>query len=82
MDEIYVDMRIQNRWIQKYFPNKDFVSIDELIGCIEDLDSEIDHLKEELEDATKSEEEKLEDWKWTQADIMYEEQRLKEMEDK
>ena len=76
MDEIYVDMRYQNRWIQKYFPNKDFVSIDELIGCIEDLDSEIDHLKEELEDANKTDEEKYEEYKWEQAGLYNDEVKM------
>ena len=50
MNEIYIDMRNQNEWIKKYFPKKDFVSVDELIGCIEDLDGEIDHLKETIEE--------------------------------
>lgn len=49
MDEVYIDMRKQNRWISKYF-NKDLVSVDELLGCIEDLDGEIDHLKERIEE--------------------------------
>lgn len=47
MDEVFIDMRYQNDWIKKYF-NADFVSIEQLIGCIEDLDGEIEHLKEEI----------------------------------
>lgn len=46
MNEVYIDMRKENEWIRKYF-NADFVSIDQLIGCIEDLDGEVEHLKEE-----------------------------------
>ena len=49
MDDIYVDMRTQNRWIQKYF-DKDLVSVDELLGTIEDLGDEIEHWKEKYED--------------------------------
>lgn len=50
MDEVFIDMRKQNRWIQKYFANKDLVSVDDLLNCIEDLDGEIDHWKEKYED--------------------------------
>lgn len=50
MDEVFIDMRDKNWWIKKYFDNKDFVSIDDLIGCIEDLDGEAEHWKEKYED--------------------------------
>lgn len=49
MNEVFIDMRKENKWIKKYF-NADFVSIDQLLSCIEDLDSEIEHLKEEKQD--------------------------------
>ena len=49
MDEVYIDMRKENKWISKYF-TKDLVSIDELLNCIEDLDSEIENLKLEIEE--------------------------------
>lgn len=52
MNEVYIDMRKENEWIKKYF-NADFVSIDQLISCIENLDSEIEHLKENQEDVEK-----------------------------
>lgn len=52
MNEVYIDMRKENEWIKKYF-NADFVSIDQLISCIENLDSEIEHLKENQEDIEK-----------------------------
>jgi len=52
MNEVFIDMRKENEWVKKYF-NADFVSIDNLISCIEDLDFEIEHLKENQEDIEK-----------------------------
>jgi len=49
MDEVYIDIRKENAWIQKYF-NADFVSIEQLLATIEDLDSTIEHWKEKYED--------------------------------
>ena len=49
MNEVFIDMRKENEWVRKHF-NADFVSIDKLIGCIEDLDKEIEKLKEDKED--------------------------------
>ena len=49
MNEVFIDMRKENEWIKKHF-NADFVSIDQLLSCIEDLDGEISKLKEEKED--------------------------------
>ncbi len=50
MDNVYIKKQDVNKWIGKYFPNKDLISIDDLIGCIEDLDSEVESLKEKYED--------------------------------
>ena len=52
MNEVYIKKEDVAEWIGKYFSG-DFASIDDLIGIIEDLDSEVDNLKDELE---KSEE--------------------------
>ena len=49
MDEVYIDMRKENEWIRKYFTS-DLVSIEDLLGCIEDLDGEIEHWKEKYEE--------------------------------
>lgn len=49
MDEVFVDMRKENLWIKKYF-NADFVSVAQLIACIEDLDGKIEELEEKLEE--------------------------------
>ena len=50
MNNVYIKTTELNSWITKYFPNKDLISIDDLIGCIEDLDSEITKLLEQIED--------------------------------
>ena len=50
MEEVYIKTEDVNKWIGKYFPNKDLISIGDLIGCIEDLDGEVEHLKEKIED--------------------------------
>ena len=68
MNEVYIDMRKQNEWIRKYF-NADLVSIDQLIGCIEDLDGAIENLKGQIEDMKSSNEpDEYDIWKeqkWT-----------------
>lgn len=76
MNEVLIDIRKENEWIRKHFENYDYVSINQLLACIEDLDGEIEHLKEELEEANKSEEEKYEEWKWEQADLYNDEKRM------
>ncbi len=58
MNEVFIDMRYQNDWIKKYF-NADFVSIEQLIGCIEDLDSEIEELKEKIRELNEPEDEDI-----------------------
>lgn len=47
MDRVYINMKEENDWIKKYF-KKDLVSVEDLLSCIEDLDSEIYELKEKL----------------------------------
>ena len=71
MDEVFIDMRYQNDWIKKYF-NADFVSIEQLISCIEDLDGEIEELKDELK-KIKNPEEPDEYDIWNDKRMMYEE---------
>lgn len=51
MNEVYIDIRKENEWIRKYF-TADFVSIDQLLNCIEDLDGKIDSLNEQIKDLT------------------------------
>lgn len=50
MDNVYIKKDDLNRWIGKYFPNKDLISIDDLLCTIEELDADYEHLKEEFDD--------------------------------
>lgn len=51
MTEVYVKVNELPSWlVKKYFDEKDFYSIAELIAIIEDIDSDKERLEEELED--------------------------------
>lgn len=56
MNRVYIDKGELNSWVAKYFPTKDLISIDDLIGCIEDLDSELEEIKESHENDYPNEE--------------------------
>ncbi len=49
MDNIFIKKEELNEWTQKHF-KEDLVSVDDLIRVIEDLDNEVDRVKEEYED--------------------------------
>jgi len=49
MDQVYIKKNDLSEWTQKYF-KEDLVSVDDLIRVIEDLDNEIDRVKEEFND--------------------------------
>lgn len=50
MDEVYIKTDYLMEWMKKkYFPNKELISIDDLISLIEDLDSDIEVLEETKE---------------------------------
>ena len=52
MDSVYLRKDDLPTWITAYYENQELVSIDDLISCIEDLQSEADEWKykyEELE---------------------------------
>ena len=53
MENFYIDIRNENSIICDYFKNKDIVSIDELLGAIEDLKLEVERLQEQIEDREK-----------------------------
>lgn len=53
MEDIYIDLRVQNVWIQREFEKQDFASITELLEKIEELRDEVNHVKEEYEDYKK-----------------------------
>ena len=51
MDEVFIRTWTLPNWLEeKYFKDKDYYSIDELISIIEDLDAELEHTKDEFED--------------------------------
>jgi tetrahydromethanopterin S-methyltransferase subunit B len=56
MKEVYIRRDELNEWIAKHF-TKDLLSIEDLIGCIEELDYRIDDLKEKLDRYENPEEE-------------------------
>ena len=61
MNEVFVDIRKENQWIRKYF-DTDFVSIDRLLACIEDLDGEIEHQKEIIRELNTDDKPTAEEW--------------------
>lgn len=50
MADLYIKTNDLYKWLRKYFPKKDLITIDELINLIDTLDGEVEHLKEQLED--------------------------------
>lgn len=50
MDNVYVDLRNENKWIRELFLNKDFISVEDLLGKCEDLIDELEYVQEEFED--------------------------------
>lgn len=50
MDNVYVDLRNENRWIREIFNNKDLVTIGEMLTKIEDLNEELEDTQEKFED--------------------------------
>lgn len=50
MDNVYVDLRNENRWIREIFDNKDLVTIEEMLTKIEDLNEELEDTQEKFED--------------------------------
>lgn len=50
MDEVYLDTRNFNRWCKDRFPDKDFITLEELMSDYEEMIDEIDDLKEKIKD--------------------------------
>lgn len=64
MDEVYIRTLTLPQWlVDKYFENREFVSVEELIAQIEDLDSDLEKIREEFEDFKQYHEENY-IWKW------------------
>lgn len=49
MEDIYVDLRVCNKWIQAIFENKDIVSIEEILEKTEELNDELNEVKTDFE---------------------------------
>lgn len=60
MDEVFVDLRNENRWIREAFDNKDMVSVEDMLIKVEDLLDEVEHIKEEYEDFKRNVEDNYE----------------------
>lgn len=50
MEQILLDIREWNRWMKERFIDKDFITLEELLGDYEDLIFENDNLKEKIEE--------------------------------
>jgi hypothetical protein len=48
-NEILFDIREWNRWLKDLFPDKDTITLEQLLGRLEDLVFEKEHYEEELE---------------------------------
>lgn len=52
MDEVYIRTEDMAKWVaEKYFNNKDFITLDEFYRAFEDLSADYDRLKEDYETA-------------------------------
>ena len=49
MENVFIKREELNKWIAKYF-KEDLVSLEDLLRVLEDLEFELDSLKEEFED--------------------------------
>ena len=50
MDNVYIKKNELNTWITKHLPNKDLISIDDLINAIENLDGEVEEWQSKYEE--------------------------------
>lgn len=53
LEDIVVMIKDYNDTINDVFPNKDYITIDDLFYKVQDLYCEVDSLKEEIEDLKK-----------------------------
>ena len=56
MEQVFIRKEDLNKWLAEHFPNKDLISVDDLLSEIEDLDSEITRLEEKIEELENQEE--------------------------
>ena len=50
MKDVYIKTNDLNCWVAKHFTNQDLISVEELIGCIEELDDEVKNLKDKIKE--------------------------------
>lgn len=50
MENVYIKVQDMNKWVAKHFPNQDLVTIEEILGVIEELDSELETKKREYKE--------------------------------
>lgn len=50
IEDLRIDITEWNAWIKRRFPNKDFISFEDLFSDYEELIDEVDDLKEKIED--------------------------------
>ena len=53
MSDIYIRKDSLNEWIARNLPNKDLISIEDLLTTIEDMDSEIENLQDRIDELTR-----------------------------
>lgn len=56
MNNVFIKKEELNEWLRKYFKG-DLISINDMISVMEDLDGEIDRLKEKIEEIEQDKEE-------------------------
>jgi hypothetical protein len=62
MNELYIKVEDLG-YLDKYFKDKDIISVDRLIAKMEDLDAELEAVKEEYEDYKETVKDSC-IWKW------------------
>ena len=73
MDEVFVDLR---KYDLADRLKLDLISVEALFNRLEDALDEIDRLKIELNETSKSDEEKYDDYLWEQADRINDERKI------
>ena len=45
MDKVFINKSELNKWIARYFPDQNLISIEDLLNTIENLDIEVENLQ-------------------------------------
>ena len=63
MDEVYIKTQDMARWLaEKYFNNKDFITLDEFYRAFEELSDDYENLQEEFNKMTQDTYDEHEDY--------------------